>query len=374
MRFLLIILCLYPFKIFADIHLDCESTSWRMNSPYTQKWGESWVPQKHSHIIKNNNSTFIRYGRNFVQTSKVQETNDRIVIKYKKKTNQNYQNLNLIFFKTNNKFSIEIGVPGGYISPGDVWGTCKTSTLNAQNTNQQDNSQIVKFVKTNKRIYGNPSQVLYEANELAKDAKKISQSFKNTLSKSRTNILSKPSNKAVFGALPRSCNYRYTTWNKPSPISAIKSAKDGCNLKIKKYNKLMNKNCQCSLFALNDVIFVDADFFIGEVGYVPIRAEIQENDQKIIIKGTVEFKSPGNSISNFDLINNKGNKICKGYFNIKDKAKGSIFLDCFEGKYKGKGSFVNSGFDVERRFMNGTALINLNDNAIMRVVYGTDAL
>ena len=104
------------------------------------------------------------------------------------------------------------------------------------------------------------------------------------------------------------------------------------------------------------------------------KAEIKENEQRIIIKGTVHFGSPGKSINNFDLVNDKGNKICKGHFNIKDKAKGYLFLDCFDGKYKGEGSFVNSGYDVEKRFMNGTAMINLNDNATMRVIYGTDAL
>ena len=71
MRYLLIILCLYPFKIYADINLECESTRWAMNSAYSQKWGKSWVPQYHSHVIKNNNSTFTINGRNFVKTSKV---------------------------------------------------------------------------------------------------------------------------------------------------------------------------------------------------------------------------------------------------------------------------------------------------------------
>ena len=125
MRCLLIVLCLYPFKIFADINLECESTRWAMNSPYTQKWGKAWVPQYHSHWIKNNNSTFTRNGRNFVKTSKVDNVDDRIIIKYRKQMKkQNYTDLNFVYFKTNNKFSIEIKVPGGYISPGDVWGKC----------------------------------------------------------------------------------------------------------------------------------------------------------------------------------------------------------------------------------------------------------
>lgn len=128
MRYLLIILCLYPFKIYADINLECESTRWAMNSPYSQKWGKSWVPQYHSHVIKNNNSTFTRNGRKFVRTSKVDNADDRIIIKYRKKMkNQNYTDLNFIYFKTNNKFSIEFRLPGGYISPGDVWGKCVKS-------------------------------------------------------------------------------------------------------------------------------------------------------------------------------------------------------------------------------------------------------
>jgi len=35
---------------------------------------------------------------------------------------------------------------------------------------------------------------------------------------------------------------------------------------------------------------------------------------------------------------------------------------------------VNSGFDEEYRFFNGTALIELNETSVMRIVYGKEAL
>lgn len=115
-----------------ELELDCKTSSWRMNAPYSQAWGKSWVPQNHFHVIKNNNSTFVRYGRNFVQTSNVENNSDRIKIKYKKKMkNQNYTGLNFVFFKTNNKFTISFNLPGGYIDAGSVWGKCDILESNA---------------------------------------------------------------------------------------------------------------------------------------------------------------------------------------------------------------------------------------------------
>ena len=366
------IIFFYSNHAVADI-FSCNRTRLDTSGFSSTKAAESWFNKNITITADLNNNTATYKG----STSNlwIRDDKKRLKVSFIRKLRNGSKVAVKFEFLANGQVDANLAPVGGYKTTGGAVYKCSgwNGTLIAQSSNQK-NLKTVKFIKTYKRIFGEPSQVLNETNSLAKNAKNASQSFKSTLSKSRTKILTRPSNKAVFGALPRSCNYRYTAWNKASPERAIKVAQDGCVLKINKYNQLMNKNCQCSLFALNNIIFVDADYFIGEIGYVPIKAEIKENEQRIIIKGTVHFGSPGKSINNFDLVNDKGNKICKGHFNIKDKAKGYLFLDCFDGKYKGEGSFVNSGYDVEKRFMNGTAMISLNDNAIMRVIYGTDAL
>ena len=134
------LLCLIPFKTYANVILTCNSTDYRMNPEYSEKWGKSWVPRKHEHLIKNNVSVYKINGQNIIQTNNVKNTNDRIKVRYRyKMKNQNYTDLNFIFFKTNNKFSIEIGTPGGYISPGDVWGRCDKSEKNSDTTKPDKN-------------------------------------------------------------------------------------------------------------------------------------------------------------------------------------------------------------------------------------------
>ena len=362
----------FSYTALADIFY-CERTRLDTSGFSTNQAAESWF-NKNITITADLNKKTATY-KGSTSDLWIRDDKKRLKASFVRKMRDGSKLAVKFVFLANGQVDANLSQVGGYKTVGGAVYKCLgwNGILSAQSSNQE-NLKTVKFVKTYKRIYGEPSQVLDETINLTKNAQEASQSFKSTLSKSRSKILSRPTNKAVFGALPRSCNYRYTAWNKASPTRAIKVAQDGCNLKINRYNKLMNKNCQCSLFALNNTIFVDADYFIGEIGYVPIKAEIQEKEQRIIIKGTVQFGSPGKSINKFDLINDKNIKICKGYFNIKNKAKGSLFLDCFDGQYKGEGSFVNSGYDVEKRFMNGTAIINLNDNATMRVIYGTDAL
>lgn len=366
------IIYIFSYNAVADI-FSCERTRLDTSGFSSKRAAESWF-NKNITITTDLNKKTATY-KGSTSDLWIRDDKKRLKASFTRKL-RNGTRVNVKFeFLANGQVDADLTPVGGYKVPGGAVYKCAgwNGTLITQ-SNNNDNLKTVKFIKTYKRIFGTPSQILNETNNLAKNAQDASKSFKSTLSQSRTQILTRPSNKAVFGALPRSCNYRYTAWNQISPERAIEVAQDGCNLKISKYNQLMNKDCQCSLFALNNTIFVDADYFIGEIGYVPIKAEIKENEQRIIIKGTVHFGSPGKSINKFDLVNDKGNKICKGHFNIKDKAKGYLFLDCFNGKYKGEGSFVNSGYDVEKRFMNGTAMINLNNNASMRVIYGTDAL
>jgi len=103
-------------------------------------------------------------------------------------------------------------------------------------------------------------------------------------------------------------------------------------------------------------------------------ALVDDAGTSIKIKGSVEWDNAGASRNYFRVKNDKNIEICRGHFDVKSKAKGNLTIDCFEGKFKGTGEFVNSGFDEEHRFFNGTALIKLNETSVMRVVYGKEAL
>lgn len=186
--------------------------------------------------------------------------------------------------------------------------------------------------------------------------------------------LTKKTPKAMVMASPPSCNYRYYWSNASSVSSAIAKAGAGCSKKILQYNELMNKSCQCNIAAINNTFFYPADRYIGELGYVPIIAEVNDKGDTYIIKGTAEWGKPGEGRQSFVLNTDKQKNVCKGFFDIKSKAKGELELNCFDGKYSGRGSFVNSGYNPELRFFNGTAKIDLSEGVVMRVIYGQDAM
>lgn len=238
--------------------------------------------------------------------------------------------------------------------------------------------QTTQVMKANNGEGLNPFVIsdVDSARNLATKSQTINPNELATLKSSRyiKKYLTLKAPKAMVMASPPSCNYRYYFSNASSVSSAIANAGAGCSKKILKYNELMNKSCQCNIAAINNTFFYPAGRYIGELGYVPIIAEVNDKGDTFIIKGTAEWGKPGDGRQSFVIKTDKQKNVCNGFFDIRNKAKGEIELNCFNGKYRGKGSFVNSGYNSELRFFNGTAKIDLNQGVVMRVIYGQDAM
>ena len=243
----------------------------------------------------------------------------------------------------------------------------------------EDIDDEVRQIFTPNNFYPNIKEDVAEAIAFAPGAEAVSETELDLLSANKKGYIwkyltKKRTPKAMVGAVPLSCNYRYYHSASKNLSSAISSAYKGCIDKISQYNQLLNKNCNCRLIALNNTLFYESSVYLGELGYTPILAQVEQNGQKILINGVAEWDKPGASFANFVLKNDKNIKICDGSFDIRSRAKGAIKINCFNGKFAGSGEFVTSGFDEELRVANGTAVINLGDGNEMRVVYGRDAM
>ena len=285
-------------------------------------------------------------------------------------------------------------VPAGYVRPADVRYKCNFSSNEvrqalttgdknrevAETEGSPDNPEnlLVERVTVSQDYIPNSERSIMEVIEvLAKSAPIPVVDLADLMEDRRymwRYLGKKSEQKAMVGATPLSCNYRYYHAGELNISTAIERAYTGCMVKIQKYNELMGKNCKCRVVALNNTLFYDNIVYLSELGYTPIYAEVTQNQQKFYIRGSVEWDNPGASIADFTLKNDKGVGICKGSFDIKNKAKGSIKIDCFDGEFSGVGTFVNAGYDEELRFVNGTAAIDLDDGSFMRVVYGRDAM
>lgn len=285
-------------------------------------------------------------------------------------------------------------VPAGYVKPAEVRYKCNLSSngvrqaLAIGDSNQKaketeknlGNSEklTVERITVSRDYIPNSERGIKEAIEkLADSAPAPVAKLADLLEDKRymwRYLSQKSEQKAMVGATPLSCNYRYYHHGELNISTAIERAYTGCMVKIQKYNELMGKNCKCRVVALNNTLFYDNIVYLSELGYAPVYAEVTQNEQKFFIRGTVEWDNPGASIADFTLKNDKGIGICDGSFDIKNKAKGSIKIDCFDGEFSGVGTFVNAGYDEELRFVNGTAVIDLDNGSVMRVVYGRDAM
>ena len=252
------------------------------------------------------------------------------------------------------------------------------TSVSTQNASVLSDDEIRQIFTPN-NFYPNIKEDVAEAIAFAPGAEAVSEAELGLLSANKKGYIwkyltKKRTPKAMVGAVPLSCNYRYYHSASKNLSSAISSAYKGCIDKISQYNQLLNKNCNCRLIALNNTLFYESSVYLGELGYTPILAQVEQNGQKILINGVAEWDKPGASFANFVLKNEKNIKICDGSFDIRNRAKGAIKINCFNGKFVGSGEFVTSGFDEELRVANGTAVINLGDGNEMRVVYGRDAM
>lgn len=258
------------------------------------------------------------------------------------------------------------------------------ATLNDQNAETPKQvaggtSSIVPldaFVSFTSQSHFTESRKAYSsAKKLTKSKQPMSQEYFNDIKGTFAEeyLISKRKNKAMVGAFPLTCNYRYSAWNHSSLREAYQRAKGGCETKVNDRNAVLGQKCKCRVVALNNVLFYEPETYIGEQGQVPILARVVENGQQIEIRGVVKIADKGSSKSAFTVETNAGVKACKGSFDISDTAIGRFSMNCFDGKYVGSGDFVTTGFNQELQVANGTAEFTATNGAKMFVIFGEDA-
>lgn len=355
-----------------DMELRCEFTQYS-TSGYKEATAKSWVRPSQTHIFK---GAGVRYpdradwGSGLITLDNAEQTKWQYEKTSKDKQGRKAKTVfKYMFFKSNKRIAASVEITG-YNNINNIWGQC------SKNDETSVGSSKYTFVKNGDDLYVDENDALSRAIALTRTSQPAASEYLEKLfgGKPNTKYFEKGKNKALVGAFPISCNYRYAAWDYDTVELAFSRASSGCKEKMNKYNELMGKNCKCRIAAINDTLFLPTEFYHGELGYVPMIALVEQNGDSIQIKGTVEWESPGASRNPFRVKNEKDVEICTGYFDIKSKAKGDLTLDCFDGKFRGSGQFINSGFDAENRFFNGTAIINLSGDATMKVVYGKDAL
>lgn len=355
-----------------DQQLTCDFTKYG-NSGYELSSAKGWIKPSQTHVFQGASATYTarkKWGSAVITTN----NSDKLswvytLISKDSKGQKATSRFKYTFFKTNGKVSASVDFVG-FRGINSVWGTCSVGPIGTTS------SAKLNYALNSDDLFVDDSGALSKALAAAKTAKPAGEDYLKELFGGQLNgkYFEKGSHKAIVGAYPLSCNYRYSQWNAKSIELAYSKAKAGCELKISKYNDLMNKNCKCRIVALDNTVFVAPKYFHGEAGYVPMIALVDDAGTSIKIKGSVEWDNAGATRNYFRVKNDKNIEICRGRFDVKSKAKGDLTIDCFDGKFKGNGEFVNSGFDAEYRFFNGTALIKLNGTSTMRVIYGKEAL
>ena len=180
--------------------------------------------------------------------------------------------------------------------------------------------------------------------------------------------------KAMFAIIPKSCSnkYRYYSSNNSNELAAIGRAQRGCNQGAAKINNLLGSDCECRIVALDNIFFYPENIYEEHVKWFPVHIEIIEDSNVIHVKGRAET-SNSRTEGEFNVFNDSGVAVCSGEFNLRGGAKGSISIDCFNGKYIGSGEVVKAGYDRHLNMFYGSALIDSN-TGVMRVVYGPDAV
>jgi len=355
-----------------DQQLTCDFTEYG-GSGYKLSTAKSWIKPSQIHVFKGASATYAdrqKWGSALITANDSSKLSwVYTFISKDSKGRKTTSRFKYTFFKTNGKVSASVDFVG-FRGINSVWGTCSVGPIG------KNSSAPLNYALNSDDLFVDDNGSLSKALAAAKTAKPAGEDYLKELFGGQLNgkYFEKGTHKAVVGAYPLSCNYRYSQWNSENIETAYSKAKAGCELKISKYNDLMNKNCKCRIVALDNTVFVAPKYFHGEAGYVPMIALVDDAGTSIKIKGSVEWDNAGASRNYFRVKNDKNIEICRGHFDVKSKAKGNLTIDCFEGKFKGKGEFVNSGFDEEHRFFNGTALIKLNETSVMRVVYGKEAL
>jgi len=102
--------------------------------------------------------------------------------------------------------------------------------------------------------------------------------------------LSVSGDKAMYGAVPLGCNYRYFNWGFAGKQQAITKAKAGCEKKISDKNRDFNMQCSCRIIAMDNTLLYPLDVYLSntnlETDYMLSRIpkEELEADEKVCRK------------------------------------------------------------------------------------------
>lgn len=180
--------------------------------------------------------------------------------------------------------------------------------------------------------------------------------------------LSKNSNKAMYGAHPLSCNFRYASWATSKTLRYnLQNAFNKCTSYISKQRQ-KKQNCDCQLIAANNTFFRSIEYYLGGKLTLPFKAEL---DGRSIILGSIKIRD-SSPVSTFRLFNDNASEICTGNYNLRIKP-GNVSVKCKDG-LTGSGVITSSGIDPDTRLFNGAGLVTLNNGQEMKIFWGPNAL
>ena len=140
--FISLIFIAISFKSYSAEEYSCEFDQYITNTITSESSLKSWIPKNVSFIVDNNQISFELKGRRY-PAQVIQNDGSRISFKVvrdvkSKQGNRATMDYRMVFFKTNNKFSMS-GKPSGFAELGDAWGKCEVNYFKSQNTNSKTN-------------------------------------------------------------------------------------------------------------------------------------------------------------------------------------------------------------------------------------------
>ena len=346
----------------ATTTLTCNTTKYNQ-SGYPESWGKSWVPSQHQLEITDEKVVSI-YGN----TGKItKDTEKRLEFQHDIHEGpvSGYQ-VRVIYFRANGKLAIRIQAPSGYKSSGPIWGVCEENTF-GQDFTHSNLSELTSD--------------LDKIQSLISSAPKMSKNFAESLLESETikRYSKAKSPKALATAFPVSCSYSYYSYNYSSLGDAMTNAVSKCQTKIDAYNRDFGKNCRCHITATNHhFLYQDLNYYDrNNSPEVPFYGEvISPTGFSNFIKGDAVFLDINKSQRHyrFLVVTQSDEKMCSGTQSPLSPKRGSLELECFNGKINGHGEYVISEYDPDLKVSNGTAKIDLDDGSQMLVIFGRAAL
>ena len=344
----------------ATTTLTCNTTKYNQ-SGYPESWGKSWVPSQHQ--LEITDGVVSIYGN----TGKItKDTEKRLEFQHDIHEGpvSGYQ-VRVIYFRANRKLAIRIQAPSGYKSSGPIWGVCEENTF-GQDFTHSNLSELTSD--------------LDKIQSLISSAPKMSKNFAESLLESETikRYSKAKSPKALATAFPVSCSYSYYSYNYSSLGDAMTNAVSKCQTKIDAYNRDFVKIVVAILLLLTIISCIDLNYYDrNNSPEVPFYGEvISPTGFSNFIKGDAVFLDINKSQCHyrFLVVNQSEEKICSGTQSPLSPKRGSLDLECFNGKINGHGEYVISEYDPDLKVSNGTAKIDLDDGSQMLVIFGRAAL